>query len=985
MATTEEIVAKYRLDLDELKTQVTELEKTYGRADDAAKKSAENADKSFNKLGDSLKDLGKKVIAAFAVERIIAFGKASVQAYAEAEKGAQKLRAAVGATGGLEKDFKALTEQAEQLAKITIFDDDQVKAAQTLALQFGLNSAAVTKLIPKVADFAAATGQDLSAALQAVLGGINGQVDGLKRFGIQLDTTASRNERFGVVVDQLTAKFNGQAEALTQTLGGSITQAEKAFGELQETVGEALAPAVTAAAEAVTALFTTLQGTPQDPLVDEVAALETYRAKLFDVNTTAEERGKLIDELKLKYPEYLTFLDKDKTTNAQLSEALNLVTNELVDQLVIRQQTAKVEEKQAAVNEARTKVAEKEAAVAELLIKARQQGVVVEDKYVSLTDRAARAVELLGKKQEGAGIGTRAILGQLIQDLNKAAKGQGTFSDGLVQALQKEQKANQDLATQQKTRTDVLQELGLSAQNYSKIEQDALDALIAKGDKLAQAEDERRKKAAAAAAKAGPGLGETDAERTARLAREAAAKKEREAAAKAKADQAAKDAADQVKQEQDANAQVLQVVEQSITEESQMRQRAIDARFDQQVNGAQAAALEEQAILLQQLQAGLITYEQYEKQKADIAKRIPDVSKERQIATLENEAETLRQQVNLAAVGSAERSKLENDLANKQAELERQKTALQVSEEEKRIASAEEEAKAKADLLAQQQEQQRKNNEATMMSIDKLYQGINALVAVDIDNQIKALEDQNKIQGEQYTAEQANLEEQYNRRLISQAVYEQRSAELKQKRITSEQDIDKKMKELKQRQDRAAKLQAIYRIGIDTAAAITAQLKETPLPAGAFFVAAIAASGLLQLKAVTAAAPPQYAEGVDWVPLGRNKRGRDTIPAMLDEGERVVSRRKNLRHWELYQAIDEDRLPQYIWKQYTAPALERERASGGAVVRALSGVLQGTPSQSAAGGSAEELRRLWRRGLIINNLDELAALIRRHEPSPYRN
>jgi len=48
---------------------------------------------------------------------------------------------------------------------------------------------------------------------------------------------------------------------------------------------------------------------------------------------------------------------------------------------------------------------------------------------------------------------------------------------------------------------------------------------------------------------------------------------------------------------------------------------------------------------------------------------------------------------------------------------------------------------------------------------------------------------------------------------------------------------------------------------------------------------------------------------------------------------------------------------------------------------------QSLAAQTALGSSADttDLRKLWRRGVNINNLDELAALLQRHEPSPYRN
>lgn len=952
---SEEIVTKYRLDLDELKGDVKKLETEYGKVDAAAKKSADESSKAFGKFGDSLKDLGKTLVAAFAVERIVAFGKASVQAYAEAEKGALKLRSAVSASGGLAKDFEALTAQAEELAGITIFDDDQIKAAQTLALQFGLNSAAVAKLIPKVADFAAATGQDLQMALQATLAGINGQVDGLKRYGLELDTSATRNERFAAVVDQLTGKFEGQAAALTNTLGGSLGQAEKAFGELQETIGAALAPAVTAAAQAVTGLFEAFAGAPKDPLIGEIAGLETYRQKLNDVNTSQADRAAVIEELKQKYPTYLAYLDKDKSTNEDLNQALNKVTNELVDQLVVKQQTAEVDKKQQALNDARATVAEREGKAAELLAQARAQGIVVEDKYTTVVDRARRAVELLSEKSANSGIATRVTLNSIAKGLNETALGVGSFTGGLTEAYADVKKAEQDLAKQQKTRTDVIKELGIQTQKTT-------EASTVKVTTGLEAQTEAEKKAAEAAA--------------------AAAKKAAADKAKAAADAAAKQAADELKiRDQLAKDGLAQDLN-NLDLYQQAQERGLQQRYASENAANRAAAAEQQAALLDQLQQGLISYEDYQKKKQEIAAKVPDLAKQQALeeAQLQLQGlETKRQ--NLLDYGQ-DVSKLDQDILDQKAKVEVASTALTEKGTADRVAAAEAESQAVEEALKKQEEARKYNAERTLELATDLGNQLLAFNNQQTEQQVADLTKQRDDQTAAADEEQAALDEQLQKRLISQADYEAQSAAIKNKRAESEKLVNDKINALKKRQDALQKAQAIFSIGVDTAKAIQAQLALTPFPAGAFFVSLIAASGFAQLAAVLSQKAPQYADGVDFVPLGKNKPGRDTIPAWLDHGERVISRRKNLDNWDLYQAVDAGKLDEYIFKQYTLPALLAERAKGGPVVQALGALLGGaTP---AGGLDATDLRRALRRGVPITNLDELADLLTRSQPSPYR-
>ena len=102
---------------------------------------------------------------------------------------------------------------------------------------------------------------------------------------------------------------------------------------------------------------------------------------------------------------------------------------------------------------------------------------------------------------------------------------------------------------------------------------------------------------------------------------------------------------------------------------------------------------------------------------------------------------------------------------------------------------------------------------------------------------------------------------------------------------------DKKFKDesdrLKRQQAQADKELALFNIALNTATAVTKQTGGLPLTAP--LIAYAIAEGVLQAAIVAARPMPAFYKGVIDLPLGNNKRGRDTIPAMLHEGESVMT------------------------------------------------------------------------------------------------
>jgi ABC-type transporter Mla subunit MlaD len=75
---------------------------------------------------------------------------------------------------------------------------------------------------------------------------------------------------------------------------------------------------------------------------------------------------------------------------------------------------------------------------------------------------------------------------------------------------------------------------------------------------------------------------------------------------------------------------------------------------------------------------------------------------------------------------------------------------------------------------------------------------------------------------------------------------------------------------------------------INTFAAVGVTFAQLGWPAGIAGAAAALAAGLANVAKIASTSVPTYNEGTEYVPLQGNPRGTDTIPAMLNEGERVV-------------------------------------------------------------------------------------------------
>jgi hypothetical protein len=190
-----------------------------------------------------LKNLAGSLAAAFSVQKILAFGKASVQAFAADQKAAKSLEIALKNTGN---GFATIATEgfiSRMQQTYKVLDDDLRPAFQTLLTATGDLSTS-QKALELALNISAGTGKDLGAVTMALSKGYSGQTTALSRLGAGLDKALLKSGDMNKIMAALNDKFSGQALAATKTYAGQMAALGVASQNVQEIIGKSLIEAL---------------------------------------------------------------------------------------------------------------------------------------------------------------------------------------------------------------------------------------------------------------------------------------------------------------------------------------------------------------------------------------------------------------------------------------------------------------------------------------------------------------------------------------------------------------------------------------------------------------------------------------------------------------------------------------------------------------------------------------------------------------------
>jgi hypothetical protein len=201
------------------------------------------AETATDKLSNSASKLGKAFIGLYSTQKLLAYGKASVQA-AVADEKAQKLLAVALRNVGLGRDIAASESYIQKLQKeFGILDDELRPAYQTLAIATQ-DTAESQRLFQLALDISASTGKDLGSVTAALSKAYLGNNTALSKLGVGISKADLKAKSFQEITDQLATTFAGSATTSANTLQGSMDKLAVASANAKEIIGEGLLDAL---------------------------------------------------------------------------------------------------------------------------------------------------------------------------------------------------------------------------------------------------------------------------------------------------------------------------------------------------------------------------------------------------------------------------------------------------------------------------------------------------------------------------------------------------------------------------------------------------------------------------------------------------------------------------------------------------------------------------------------------------------------------
>lgn len=225
--------------------------KNFTDALDTAKKKSED----LNQTLGNITRVAAVGFAAFTAEIGL-----SVKAFGESEKATTQLTQALQNQGIYSKELlETYQEQATRLQNLTGISDEATLAAQRVAQGFLGQIEVTDELVLAIADLSTKMGGDMERAAEVLSKSIGTNTNMLGRYGIEIDSNVSKQERMRQAIEGVSQLMGGQAIAAGNTLEGSIKKLGEAFGDAQELIGKNFAPAVKIAADAMTSLVKSFQ------------------------------------------------------------------------------------------------------------------------------------------------------------------------------------------------------------------------------------------------------------------------------------------------------------------------------------------------------------------------------------------------------------------------------------------------------------------------------------------------------------------------------------------------------------------------------------------------------------------------------------------------------------------------------------------------------------------------------------------------------
>jgi len=813
-------------------------------------------------LKGAISGIGVGIAAAFSVGAIKSFADGAIQAFREAEVNAKKLQFAIEKIGGeAPKAFEELIRQSEELQNITIFSDDDVQRTQTQLSQFGLVSDEIKKLTPLITELAAASGKSLSEATDLVIQGINGQTRALKPLGLEFKNTGDKAENFAIITEKLN-KFVGSNADLLETDAGKAANLANTFDDLKEKIGGLIANSD---------IFKGFTSSIND-FIRSFKSLDELRAEQNRQNI--EDAKNLINVgIQPQIDAQKKLLGVEITTAAKIKE--------LNDGILQQEKDLKEAKDQRRKDLSAGLKTDEELNQQTKLFKLQQAKINQDKEELELEKQKKIVTDTKVKKVNGQQVITPEIESQL--RLNELKKEQiriekllenKTIGSERIKELKQEAIAVQELIRVEENRGKT--NLGLTPDEQLAKETAALE----KKKKLLEdaLKEEKRLR-----------------EEINKLKIDTAPNEETKLKLKAEIDAESFKKVEEDKRSFDA---VIINIDKLRTEALRLNQKKLNQDlndlyqkdFENAVKAGEAKADIDGADASKEL-AERLRIERETQERINGERE--DAEVKGSIAQLKIKRDNLEANRDEELKNAGRTITNEQDLANKKYQINK-KYADDINELDDEI-------------KRHQKENLEKSVQTTIQFADiamKYYQQ-------QSDARIEALEKQGDAQTEAFDKEMEGLQNLRDKKLISESTFEARSAEIKEQRVASEKRVEAAIAAEKRKSAQVAKTLAAFKASLALLVAIAEEN---------YIGAAIAA---VELAAILATPIPAFKHGTK----GKKTSGTALVGeegaefVHLPQGAQVVPHKQTVKNKELVNAMIDDKVDYYIFKNYTLPEL----------------------------------------------------------------
>jgi hypothetical protein len=201
------------------------------------------ADKAVNKFNRTVGRLGRNLGLALGTTAIIAYGRASVKAFAADEAAAKRLSTAVDNLG-LSLSQSRVTSFVKDLETSSAIADDVLRPALQALLTTTGSLTKSQELLSNAIQISRASGIDLATVSEDLAKGFVGVTRGLRKYNTGLTQAELKSKSFNEILGIMLARSAGAAEEYLTTTSYKLQVLAVAAGNAQETIGEGLVDAL---------------------------------------------------------------------------------------------------------------------------------------------------------------------------------------------------------------------------------------------------------------------------------------------------------------------------------------------------------------------------------------------------------------------------------------------------------------------------------------------------------------------------------------------------------------------------------------------------------------------------------------------------------------------------------------------------------------------------------------------------------------------